>query len=144
MALNLAAFERLQNQLEFTSNTYLLMADTAEYLKFFSETFPGQVLVKEIMELKVRIMVLHNSYGKLDFLVPEYQLKISRFYRHLRILKEVFKEVKRDLGENTHCREMFENRAVWADMALRKLWLQVQGLSPDCFELSNLESCWIE
>ncbi|KAM9914941.1 hypothetical protein OXX59_002058 [Metschnikowia pulcherrima] len=79
--------EKWAHQIAFMKNVFTGMMEVSNRLRHYSESkFQGSNLICSLMELYVKVLVLHDSHGDIDLSIKNISSKISKFYQTLYFL----------------------------------------------------------
>ncbi|GEQ67542.1 hypothetical protein JCM33374_g1207 [Metschnikowia sp. JCM 33374] len=115
----ITSVDQPSDQFKVVKNMFEVMVNSVENLEYFgSKDFTGCDLIYKVIELNVRITVLFNTHGALDFDFDGYLDQILLLHRNLFMWKAHFKKLT---GVPLNKRFMFNRQANHADKTLEAL-----------------------
>ncbi|GEQ69245.1 hypothetical protein JCM33374_g2916 [Metschnikowia sp. JCM 33374] len=96
-------------RLNFTRYLFQTLVDSGDRLKRYGRSnIPGHDLVRDMIDLNVRVMYLYDSHGEIDYSIKNFSEKVDNFYHMFNLLGVRFKRLRNvPLG----MRLVFENHS---------------------------------
>ncbi|KAM9908900.1 hypothetical protein OXX79_000080 [Metschnikowia pulcherrima] len=115
--------EELTRQYTFVSSVFEAMELAIHNLKLYA--YLGRKehqLLNRMIEIDVRVLALHNSYGDLDTSTPGYRARVANCWRLLCLCGNAFDDL---LSVSSEVRDLFEYHRLRAEENIGALWRQV-------------------
>ncbi|GEQ68570.1 hypothetical protein JCM33374_g2238 [Metschnikowia sp. JCM 33374] len=114
---------RLGSQLCFATHMVQVMEESVPMLKYYATShLPGRRWLYKMIELNVRLLTMHNSYGALDRSINRYAEKLLGFWRRMRMWEHRFTSLG---GVPLEMQLLFEDQRSQAADTIDSLWGQV-------------------
>lgn len=125
-SLILASFKRLgiytnaiHKQVKYTKRMFGVMVSSIELLKYYeSSEMEGSHFLCAVIDARVRIMTLNNSYGEPDFHIEGLAIKVFSYINYLKLLRN---GVEASDSMSFGARKMFYRQLTRAQKVLERL-----------------------